>query len=188
MAGDIFGTAVYMSPEQARGEELDARTDLFSLGVMLYQMSTGQKPFGGANAVTTLEAIMNRKPVPPLKLNPALPTDLEGILGRAMEKDRGKRYPNALAMKGDLQSLKQETEPGLTISGKHAAAIAVPHIEQHVSNLEPPPDLHPAGRHRAADRASGTHGGLVVQAPPRSAREKHHRRAAAAKHEWRRQR
>ena len=118
VAGDIFGTAVYMSPEQARGEELDPRTDLFSLGVMLYQMSTGQKPFGGANAVTTLEAIMNRKPVPPTKLNPALPTDLEGILGRAMEKDRGKRYPNALAMKGDLQSLKRETEPGLTISGK----------------------------------------------------------------------
>src|SRR5271165_5594592 len=118
MAGDIFGTAVYMSPEQARGEELDPRTDLFSLGVMLYQMATGQKPFGGTNAVTTLEAIMNRKPVSPLKLNPALPKDLEGILGRAMEKDRGKRYPNALAMKGDLQSLKRETEPGLTTSSK----------------------------------------------------------------------
>jgi eukaryotic-like serine/threonine-protein kinase len=118
VAGDIFGTAVYMSPEQARGEELDPRTDLFSLGVMLYQMATGQRPFGGNNAVTTLEAIMNRKPVSPLKLNPALPPDLEGILGRAMEKDRGKRYPNALAMKGDLQSLKRETEPGLTTSGK----------------------------------------------------------------------
>jgi len=118
VAGDIFGTAVYMSPEQARGEELDPRTDLFSLGVMLYQMATGQKPFGGTNAVTTLEAIMNRKPVSPLKLNPGLPKDLEGILGRAMEKDRGKRYPNALAMKGDLQSLKRETEPGLTTSSK----------------------------------------------------------------------
>jgi len=118
VAGDIFGTAVYMSPEQARGEELDARTDLFSLGVMLYQMATGQKPFGGSNAATTLEAIMNRKPVSPLKLNPALPKDLEGILGRAMEKDRSKRYPNALAMKGDLQSLKKETEPGLTETGR----------------------------------------------------------------------
>jgi serine/threonine protein kinase len=118
VAGDIFGTAVYMSPEQARGEELDPRTDLFSLGVMLYQMATGQKPFAGANAVLTLDAILNRKPVSPLKLNPALPRDLEGILGRAMEKDRGSRYPNALAMKGDLQSLKKETEPGLTVSGK----------------------------------------------------------------------
>jgi len=114
VAGDIFGTAVYMSPEQARGEELDPRTDLFSLGVVLYQMGTGQRPFAGANAVTTLEAVMNHKPVSPLKLNPNLPQELEGILGRAMEKERGNRYPDALAMKGDLQSLKRETEPGMT--------------------------------------------------------------------------
>src|ERR1039458_417746 len=118
VAGDIFGTAAYMSPEQARGEDLDPRTDLFSLGVVLYQMATGEKPFAGTNTVTTLEAVMNRKPVSPLKLNPALPRDLEGILGRAMEKDRGNRYPNALAMKGDLQSLKRETEPGVTETGR----------------------------------------------------------------------
>ena len=123
VAGDIFGTAVYMSPEQARGEELDPRSDLFSLGVVLYQMATGQKPFAGTNAVTTLEAILNRKPVSPRKLNPALPADLEGILGRAMEKNRGNRYPTALALKGDLQSLKRETEPGLTTSGRLRAAL-----------------------------------------------------------------
>jgi serine/threonine protein kinase len=118
VAGDIFGTAVYMSPEQARGEELDPRTDLFSLGVVLYQMATGKKPFAGNNAVTTLEAVLNKKPVPPLKLNPSLPRDLEGIIGRAMEKDRGNRYPNALAMKADLQALKKETDPELTTSGR----------------------------------------------------------------------
>jgi serine/threonine protein kinase/tetratricopeptide (TPR) repeat protein len=123
LAGDIFGTAVYMSPEQARGEELDQRSDLFSLGVVLYQMATGQKPFAGSNAVTTLEAILNRKPVSPLKLNPKLPVDLEGILGRAMEKNRGNRYQTALAMKGDLESLKRETEPGLTTSGRLRAAL-----------------------------------------------------------------
>jgi serine/threonine protein kinase/tetratricopeptide (TPR) repeat protein len=123
VAGDIFGTAVYMSPEQARGEELDQRSDLFSLGVVLYQMATGQKPFAGTNAVTTLDAILNKKPVSPLKLNPGLPSDLEGILGRAMEKNRGNRYPTALAMKGDLQSLKRETEPGLTTSGRLRAAL-----------------------------------------------------------------
>jgi serine/threonine protein kinase/Tfp pilus assembly protein PilF len=123
VAGDVFGTAVYMSPEQARGEELDQRSDLFSLGVVIYQMATGQKPFAGTNAVTTLDAILNRKPVSPLKLNPALPPDLEGILGRAMEKNRGNRYPTALAMKGDLQSLKRETEPGLTTSGRLRAAL-----------------------------------------------------------------
>ncbi len=123
VAGDIFGTAVYMSPEQARGEELDPRSDLFSLGVVLYQMATGQKPFAGNNAVTTLDAILNKKPVSPLKLNPGLPADLEGILGRAMEKNRGNRYPNALAMKGDLQSLRKETEPELTNSGRLRPAL-----------------------------------------------------------------
>ncbi len=118
IAGDIFGTAVYMSPEQARGEELDARTDLFSLGSVLYQMATGKKPFIGNNTVTVLEAVLNRKPIPPLKLNPNLPPDLQGIIGRAMEKNRGNRYPTALALKADLQALKRETDPGLTASGR----------------------------------------------------------------------
>src|SRR5271167_178495 len=118
LAGEIFGTAVYMSPEQARGEELDPRSDLFSLGAVLYQMATGKKPFSGTNVVTTMDAVLNQKPVSPLKLNPALPADLEGILGRAMEKDRGQRYENAQAMKGDLESLKRETEPTLTHSGR----------------------------------------------------------------------
>ncbi|MGB9073045.1 MAG: protein kinase [Terriglobales bacterium] len=121
--GVIPGTAVYMSPEQARGEEIDARSDLFSLGVVLYEMATGKKPFTGGNVVTTLDAVLNRKPVSPLKLNPGLPRDLEGIIGRAMEKDRGSRYPNALAMKGDLQSLKKETESGLTKTGARRPAL-----------------------------------------------------------------
>src|SRR5271157_4492011 len=115
--GVIPGTAVYMSPEQARGEELDGRSDLFSLGVVLYEMSTGKKPFATGNVVTTLDAVLNQKPVSPLQLNPALPADFEGILGRAMEKERGHRYPTALAMKGDLASLRRETESGLTKSG-----------------------------------------------------------------------
>ncbi len=118
ISGDIFGTAVYMSPEQARGEELDPRTDIFSLGSVLYQMATGKKAFAGNNTVTTLEAVLNRKPVPPLKLNPNLPGDLQGIIGRAMEKNRGNRYPTAVALKADLQALKRETEPGLTASGR----------------------------------------------------------------------
>ncbi len=139
VAGDIFGTAVYMSPEQARGEELDPRSDLFSLGVVLYQMATGQKPFAGTNAVTTLDAILNRKPVSPLKLNPSLPADLEGILGRAMEKNRGNRYPNALAMKGDLQSLKRETEPGSNHQRAAARCLAIPHQDEHISKLRTGP-------------------------------------------------
>jgi len=115
--GVIPGTAVYMSPEQARGEELDPRSDLFSFGVVLYEMATGKKPFATGNVITTLDAVLNQKPVSPLQLNPALPRDFEGIVGRAMEKDRGHRYPNSLAMKGDLQSLRKETESGLTKTG-----------------------------------------------------------------------
>ncbi len=116
--GVIPGTAVYMSPEQARSEPLDPRSDLFSFGVVLYEMATGKKPFTGNNVVTTLDAILNQKPVSPLKVNPALPSDLEGIIGRAMEKDRGKRYQSAEAMKADLQALKKETESGLTKTGR----------------------------------------------------------------------
>ena len=112
--GVIPGTAVYMSPEQARGEELDARSDLFSLGVVLYEMATGKKPFATGNVITTLDAVLNQKPISPRSINPLLPQDLEGIIGRAMEKDRGHRYQNALAMKGDLQSLKRVAEPGQT--------------------------------------------------------------------------
>ncbi len=121
--GVIPGTAVYMSPEQARGEELDPRSDLFSLGVVLYEMATGKKPFATGNVITTLHAVLNEKPVSPLQLNPALPPDLEGIVGRAMEKDRGHRYPNALAMKGDLESLRKETESGLTKTGMRRPAL-----------------------------------------------------------------
>jgi len=121
--GVIPGTAVYMSPEQARGEELDPRSDLFSLGVVLYEMATGKKPFATGNVITTLDAVLNQKPVSPRRLNPGLPPDLEGIIGRAMEKDRGHRYPNALAMKGDLQSLRKETETGLTKTGARRPAL-----------------------------------------------------------------
>jgi len=123
IAGEIFGTTVYMSPEQARGEELDARSDLFSLGVVLYEMATGYKPFRKNNSVTSLNALLNERPPAPRKFNPALPEDLEGILGRAMEKDRGTRYQTALAMKGDLQSLKHESEPGLSTSARLKPAL-----------------------------------------------------------------
>jgi serine/threonine protein kinase/TolB-like protein len=111
--GVIPGTAVYMSPEQARGEELDARSDLFSFGVMLYEMATGKKPFHGTNVVTTLNAVLNEKPPSPLTLNSALPKELEGIIGKAIEKDRTKRYSSAAEIKADLQRLKKETESGL---------------------------------------------------------------------------
>ena len=109
--GVIPGTAVYMSPEQARSEDLDVRSDIFSFGVVLYEMATGKKPFTGTNVVTTLHAVINQKPAPPRSLNPAVPAELEGIIGKAMEKDRAKRYQNASEMKRDLARLKKETDP-----------------------------------------------------------------------------
>jgi serine/threonine protein kinase/Tfp pilus assembly protein PilF len=114
--GVIPGTAVYMSPEQARGEDIDPRSDLFSFGVVLYEMATGKKPFHGTNVVTTLDAVLHHKPPSPLTMNPALPFELVGIIGRAMDKDRSKRYRNASDIKADLQRLRKETESGLTKS------------------------------------------------------------------------
>jgi TolB-like protein len=120
--GVIPGTAVYMSPEQARSDELDPRTDLFSFGVVLYEMATGKKPFSGTNVITTLDAVLHTKPPSPLTVNPSLPKELEGIIGKAMEKDRSKRYANAAEMRADLQRLKKETESGLTRTGGREAS------------------------------------------------------------------
>jgi serine/threonine protein kinase len=111
--GVIPGTAVYMSPEQARSEDLDVRSDIFSFGVVLFEMATGKKPFTGTNVVTTLHAVLNSKPASPRSINPEVPPELETIIGKAMEKDRDKRYKNATEMKADLARLKKGTESGL---------------------------------------------------------------------------
>ncbi len=123
--GVVPGTAVYMSPEQARSEELDPRSDLFSFGVVLYEMATGKKPFHGTNVVTTLDAMLHHKPAAPRTLNPTLPPQLEGIIGKAMEKDRDKRYPNAGEMKADLQRLKKITQSGVVKVTSRETALRV---------------------------------------------------------------
>ena len=110
--GIIPGTAVYMSPEQARSETVDARSDLFSFGVVLYEMATGKKPFSGNNSLMTLDAVLHEKPTPPHDLNPAIPIELQGIIGKAMEKDRTHRYQSAAEMRSDLAQLKREAESG----------------------------------------------------------------------------
>jgi len=115
--GVLPGTAVYMSPEQARSEELDARSDLFSFGVVLYEMAAGKKPFRGNNVVTTLNAVLHTKPESPLVANPKLPAELVGIIGKAMEKDRTKRYRSATEMKAELQQLRRASESALTKTG-----------------------------------------------------------------------
>src|SRR5579863_5954065 len=119
--GVIPGTAVYMSPEQARSETIDARSDLFSFGVVLYEMSTGKKPFTGANSLVTLDAVLHSKPIPPRDVNPKIPIELEGIIGKAMEKDRNHRYQRAAEMRSDLALLRREAESG-TIKTPSATA------------------------------------------------------------------
>ena len=111
--GAAMGTLTYMSPEQVRGEELDARTDLFSFGAVLYEIVTGVAPFRGEVSGVVAEAILNRKPVAPVRLNPDVPAKLEEVVNKALEKDRKLRYQNAADIRTDLQRLKRDSNSGL---------------------------------------------------------------------------
>jgi eukaryotic-like serine/threonine-protein kinase len=113
--GVALGTITYMSPEQVRGEELDARTDLFSLGIVLYEMATGQPAFTGNTSGLIFEAILNRAPIPLMRLNPAISPQLEMIISRALEKDRGLRYQTAADLRADLQRLRRDTDSARTL-------------------------------------------------------------------------
>jgi tetratricopeptide (TPR) repeat protein len=120
--GAAVGTAAYMSPEQARGQELDARTDLFSLGAVLYEMASRRMAFGGNTAAISHEAILNRQPTPLSRVNPDLPLELERIIGKALEKDRKLRYQSAAEMRTDLQRLKRDTESDRVATGAASGA------------------------------------------------------------------
>jgi len=122
--GTAIGTVAYMSPEQVRGEKLDARTDLFSLGVVIYEMATGKRPFSGDTSGLTFDSILNRAPAPTIRLNPELPAKLEEIINKALEKDRNLRYQHASELRTDMQRLRRETASGLirpTSSTMHVA-------------------------------------------------------------------
>ena len=123
--GISVGTAAYMSPEQVQAKELDGRSDLFSFGIVLYQMATGELPFQGASTGLITEAILNRDPVLPMRVNPDIPPSLQEVIHRALEKDRNLRYQHAAEMRAELQRLKRDAGSGRR-SSEEAESVLTP--------------------------------------------------------------
>ena len=158
--GISVGTVTYMSPEQARAKELDGRTDLFSFGVVLYQMSTGKLPFQGASSALITEAILNRDPVDPAQINPNVPPLLQEVIRRALEKDRSLRYQRASDIRVELQRLKRDTESGRTSTAR-TTGVRAPRVSRIIDSIAVLPFENTAGDPEHEYLSDGITGSLI---------------------------